>query len=324
VNEILKGLSDGTFRAHWANEVLRTPLVTESIKLLLMSIAIEDMDEAGVFSVPREMLAVRVGRGKARISERLQTAVDAGLLVRVSEGKRGSTAVYAAAIKGSACSDLNQGPLTRTQSDEEGSAYPDPNDRTEQSLGPIHRTHSTEQNKVWVRSTGRYPDDEVRTAGPNAPEKGPHKRDANVEGGTGGSSSPEDSTEDGTLFGGEDAASRRTSEKPKRAKRATVPKIPLPPDFAPDAEMRAWARENCPLVDIDVQTKAFIVRFTPEPGEKPVTRPGWGRSWKAWMVRQQGWAQERLSNVRHLRPTGTDGYRPYRNPTDQSVYHEDL
>lgn len=91
--------------------------------------------------------------------------------------------------------------------------------------------------------------------------------------------------------------------------------------------MRAWAQEACPLVDIDTETRLFILRFTPEDGEQPEERPGWTRSWKAWMVRQQGWTKERQSNVRQLRPTGTDGRHgngsgPRLNPN--ATYSENL
>lgn len=322
-DNILNGLSDGTFRARWLREVLRTCQITESVKVLLLSVGVEEMDAAGRFSVPREGMAVRIGRGKARVSERLQDAVEGGFLVRVSAGKKGSTAVYAAAIKGSACADpipesedLGKGPAIRTESEHFGSGL---QDAEPEAKGPAERTETMFGSGLQDAENS----DEVRTGGPNDPKKGPPTRAAKVGGVRGEVELLPDSTNDDFLKT-EDAASRPASQKPKRAKRATPPKIPLPVDFAPDDEMRAWARDKCPLVDIDTQTEAFIVHFTPEDGQPPEKRPGWSRTWKRWMVRQQGWTKERMSNVRQLRPTGTGGHRPYSNPTDQSVYFEDL
>jgi hypothetical protein len=162
---------------------------------------------------------------------------------------------------------------------------------------------------------------EVRIAGPNGLIKGPTIRDAKVEGFKGEAlpDLSEDEEEDFLLNEEENASATKA-----RKTRARTPKIPIPPDYAPSATLIAWARTTCPLVDIETQTVAFIDHFTPDQGEQPVKRPGWDRSWKQWMLRQQGWAKERQSNVHQLRPTGTGGYVPYRNPTDQSVYFEDL
>lgn len=316
-DQILNGLSDGTYRARWLREVLRTVQITESVKLMLLALGIEEMDPSGLVSVPREKLAVRIGRGKARVSERITGAVDQGFLVRVSAGKKGNTAVYAAAIKGSVCADLSDGangPAIRTESEHFGSglqdALPDEN-------GPAIRTETMFGSDLQDALDG----DEVRAVGPNGPKKGPAIRGAKVEGGTGEEVELPSDTEEENFFIGEAASSAKS--KP-RAKRAPASKIPLPADFAPDDAMREWARQKCPHVDIDTQTDMFIEHFTPEPGEPPEKRPGWSRSWKRWMLRQQSWHKERQSNVRQLRPTGTGSHQPYRNPKDQNVYFEEL
>lgn len=317
-DETLNGLTDGTFRARWLREVFRTVHITESVKVMLFALAIEEMDAAGRVSVPREELAVRIGRGKSRVSERVQEAVNQGFLVRVSAGKKRSTAVYAAAIKGSACADpnpepedLGKGPAIRTESEHFGSGL---QDAEPEAKGPAERTGTMFGSGLQDAKNS----DEVRLAGPNDPKKGPPMRAAKVGGVRGEVELLPDSTNDDFLKT-EDAASRPASQKPKRAKRATPPKIPLPVDFAPDDEMRVWARDKCPLVDIDTQTELFIAHFTPEPGEPPVKRPGWGRSWKTWMLRQQGWAKDRPSNVRVLRPTGTTSTGITRSTTDERV-----
>ncbi|HEY9410992.1 MAG TPA: hypothetical protein VIP77_15545 [Jiangellaceae bacterium] len=316
-DQLLNGLSDGTYRAHWLREVLRTAQITESVKVMLLALGIEEMDPSGLVSVPREELAVRIGRGKARVSERITAAVDMGFLVRVSAGKKGNTAVYAAAVKGSVCTDLSEdgkGPAIRTESEHFGS---DPQDALPDEKGPAIRTETMFGSGLQDALEG----DEVRVGGPNDPKKGPDSRGAKVEGSKGEDVDLPSDTEEENFFIGE--AASQAKRKP-RAKPAPTPKIPLPPDFTPDAAMIAWAQETCPLVDIETQTVAFIARFTPEDGEKPVKRPGWVRTWKQWMIRQQGWHKERQSNVRQLRPTGTGSHTPYRNPNDQSVYFEDL
>ncbi|MEU4410699.1 hypothetical protein AB0F88_39865 [Streptosporangium sp. NPDC023963] len=321
-DETLNGLTDGTFRARWLREVFRTPHITESVKLLLISMAVEEMDATGRVSVPREDLAVRIGRGKARVSERVQEAVNQGLLIRVSAGKKGSTAVYAAAVNGSACSDLigtsedpEKGPATRTESEHFGSGL---QDAEPESKGPAIRTEIMFGSGLQDAKN----DDEVRTGGPNDQKKGPPTRAAKVEEGVGGVELPNDSADEDFLKM-EDAAAPRAPKSSKRAKRPATPKIPLSPDFAPDAGMLAWARDKCPLVDIGTQTELFIRHFT-DPEKPQVKRPGWVRSWETWMLRQQGWAKDRPSNVHQLRPTGTGGHQPYRNPQDPSVYFEDM
>ena len=62
--------------------------------------------------------------------------------------------------------------------------------------------------------------------------------------------------------------------------------------------------------------------------EEGTERPGWDRSWKSWMLRQQDWTkqrqEQRQDNVTVLRPTGTGGHTPFQNVEDQSVYKRKL
>lgn len=88
-----------SIRARWVAEVYRTALVTDSTKLLLVLLA-EDMREDGYVSVPREVLAKRLGRNERKVSARLESAVTARLLDRVVRGNRGRTAVYRALLPG--------------------------------------------------------------------------------------------------------------------------------------------------------------------------------------------------------------------------------
>ncbi|MEU8151721.1 hypothetical protein [Nonomuraea sp. NPDC048901] len=303
--DALNGLSDGTFRAFWLREVLRTAQITESVKILLISMGLEEMDPSGRVSVPRVDLAGRIGRAPARVSERITEAVEMGFLIRLSAGKKRHTAVYAAAVKGSACSDLiegspeaGKGPAMRTESEHFGS---DLQDAIAEPKGPPSRTETMFGSDLQ----DALETDEVRTGGPNDKEKGPHKRYAKVVGGVGEEVPPRPDGED---FLKVDEASaeaapkrKRKAAKPKDPKPA-VPKTSLPADFTVTDEMRAWALEEVPFVDIDLETQLFIIHFLDRP---EIKRPGWERSWHAWMLRQKGWARDRPSNVRQLRPPGS-------------------
>ncbi len=313
-DDILNGLCDGTYRARWLREVLRSPQITESIKLLLIALAVGEMDAAGRVSVPREELATRIGRGKARISERLQEAVQRGFLVRASSGKKGNTAVYLAALDGSACADPIgdveepvKGPLTRTEND--GGKGPTTRTRTKFGSG-LTDALKDDQNNVSVRTDGRFDPDSVRVGGPKDEKKGPPTRAAKVVESVRGEVL-EDSTGEGLLDIGEDAASRPTPKPPKRAKKPAVPKTSIPADFALTDEMRQWAAEKCPRVDIEIETQLFVRHFLDHP---EIKRPGWLRSWEAWMLRQVKWDKERPAQ-----PAAPGARRPARNAAEQRL-----
>lgn len=291
-------MGDGTFRGRWVDEVFRCPLITDAARVALLAMAM-DMDEAGHVSVPREDLAARIGKGKARITERLQAAVDAGLLERTVAGKRGQVAEYVARLpKGSAYpdpnaepEDLRKGPRIRTESEHFGSGL-----QTQSSpFGSGLQTQTAPSNP------GLGPDSRTST-----PEKGSAYPDPLCSSGVKESDDLKVVEDEGSLFGVEPAAPRQPSKKP-RAKQSSTPKTTVPEDFAVTDEMRQWARQRTPLVDIDLQTERFVNHFI----DKGTKRPGWLRSWNNWMLQQQSWATERGENVRQLRPTGTDGkYAP--------------
>jgi hypothetical protein len=81
----------------WRAEVIRSTAITDGTKLLLVVMA-DDMREDGYVSVPREVLAKRLGRNERKVSARLEAAVTARLLDRVVRGNRGRTAVYRALL----------------------------------------------------------------------------------------------------------------------------------------------------------------------------------------------------------------------------------
>jgi hypothetical protein len=79
-------------------------------------------------------------------------------------------------------------------------------------------------------------------------------------------------------------------EKPKKASRKKA-EAPLPDDFAVTDEMRAWAAENAPGVDIDKATAKF--RNHAQANDR--RQRDWAAAWRNWML------NERPSNVVAIR-----------------------
>ncbi len=99
-SETLGGLlHDGTYRARWLREVLRTPQVTDSVRVLLITLALY-MDATGRVSVPREDLAGLLGRNTRKVADKVKIAMDSGFLIQTARGQKHQTAVYQAAISG--------------------------------------------------------------------------------------------------------------------------------------------------------------------------------------------------------------------------------
>lgn len=284
-------MSDGTFRGRWVDEVFRSPLITDAVRVALLAL-VPDMDEAGQVSISREDLAARIGKGKARVTERLNAAIAARLLDRTLEGKKGQIAEYAARLpKGSAKPDPIKGSLVRTESDhfgsglqtqtpEKGSGLQTQSEATERDSGPLSRTSSA--------------------------DKGSASPDPLYRDGVDVSSEVEEINTDDGLFK-EPAASQRGTKPKVARKRSTEPKTTIPEDFAITPDMREWAKRRVPEVDIDLETEIFVNHFL----DKRVKRPGWRRSWENWMLRAKSWNPKRQTsnhggNVTPLRRTGTD------------------
>lgn len=92
-------MNRGNLRDRWKREVLCTPLVSDSVRVLLLTLA-DDMREDGYVSVPRSELVKRLGKRDRLIAERMKLAVEARLLDRVQRGQKGRTAVYRAMVPG--------------------------------------------------------------------------------------------------------------------------------------------------------------------------------------------------------------------------------
>ncbi|MCM8555655.1 hypothetical protein [Streptomyces sp. STCH 565 A] len=83
--------------------------------------------------------------------------------------------------------------------------------------------------------------------------------------------------------------------------------------------MRAWSlRTFGPNLDLDYETAQFIDHFRAQ----NTRRPNWPAEWQKWIRRSAKFASERANRPQLRAVSG--GYEPYRNPTDQSVYDEDL
>lgn len=97
-----------SLRDRWRSEVVRSPHITDSTRVLLMLLA-EDMREDGYVSVPRQRLAQQLDRTERKVSQRLADAVEARLLDRVVRGQKGRTAVYRALLRVPGTSTLRDG-----------------------------------------------------------------------------------------------------------------------------------------------------------------------------------------------------------------------
>lgn len=281
----LHGLGDGTFRAHWLREVCRTPHVTESVKVLLLATGLNDMDDAGNFSVPREELAARIGRGNARVSERLQVAVEAGFLVRVAAGKKGRTAEYRAAL-----------PVGI------GSGYADP------IKGPDSRTETFFRSGLQDAENT----DSVRVSGPNEAGKGPATRDANSYMGVEIEDDLSNSDASG-LLNIEDHAKREPESRAKR-------KAAISGDFAITADMRGWAADKVPGLDIDFHTEQFVDYWISK-GER---RASWDRTWQMWMRNQKRWTDERANKPVNGRAAPRQQHQAWTSPKNENDYYKEI
>lgn len=88
--------------------------------------------------------------------------------------------------------------------------------------------------------------------------------------------------------------------KKKERYRATS----LPPEFALTDEMKAWAKDHCPDVDLQAETAHFIDHHT----AKGSTFKDWTAAWRTWMRRSKSW--------------GKPAQRPTQAPIDQSEFFD--
>ncbi|MCU1613517.1 MAG: hypothetical protein JWO98_1057 [Frankiales bacterium] len=102
-------MSRRTVREAWLSEILRSPLIGDACRVLLLHMATvstvstrggHPMTDTGRIKVAREELAEALGVKPNRITNRITEATRAGLLRKVGGGHNGQTAIYAAQVQG--------------------------------------------------------------------------------------------------------------------------------------------------------------------------------------------------------------------------------
>ncbi|MFV2195282.1 helix-turn-helix domain-containing protein [Nocardiopsis sp. LOL_012] len=81
-----------------------------------------------------------------------------------------------------------------------------------------------------------------------------------------------------------------SSLKKKRPTKRNTPEVELPDDFALSNNMREWAAQNVPEVDVEFETAQFIDYWT----SRSTRRKDWIATWRQWMRNQQKWSKDRL------------------------------
>jgi hypothetical protein len=92
-------------------------------------------------------------------------------------------------------------------------------------------------------------------------------------------SSPSPVTNVTTGDGDGEGKLERGDPQPSRGPRGTR----IPDDFAITDDMRKWATQNVPGMDIDLATKKFILHFQAASGQR-ATMVKWDAAWKKWML----------------------------------------
>ncbi|CDZ89022.1 hypothetical protein ACQR3W_21915 [Rhodococcus ruber] len=65
----------------------------------------------------------------------------------------------------------------------------------------------------------------------------------------------------------------------------------LPADFAPSRDNVAWVVEHCLLIDINESHRKFMEYYPKQVGLRGL-RVDWNKTWREWMVRAEGWAED--------------------------------
>jgi hypothetical protein len=262
-------LGDGTYRAHWLKGVIKAKHITDSVRVLLMTLALH-MDASGRVSVPRDELAALLGRNERKVGEKVTLALESGLLVRTVRGQKHRTAVYQAALDGASLSmphgsPAEAAPLRETPvgpADDSQQAGFKPPVTNSQQAG--FKPPETQQADLRM-SPGGPPDDSQQ-----AP-RGAHPSFNGVD-----VVDEKDLSEDAQLLL-LDAASRRTRKSRRR------PEVSIPEDFAVTPEMRAWAKDKGYIVDLDRETFRFINHAL----QNDRRCRDWIAAWRNWIDRAQ-------------------------------------
>ena len=87
-----------TDRDLWLDHVRRSPQITDSVRVLLMTLADKWMDESGLTKVKQIDVAVALGKQTRRLRDRYTAAITAGFLIEVARGGEGGAVTYQARI----------------------------------------------------------------------------------------------------------------------------------------------------------------------------------------------------------------------------------
>lgn len=94
-----------TVRDRWIGEVLRTPHLTDAVRVALLALAHHEMDDAGIAEFRLNELGEWIGRHYKRGGDRISAAIAAGFLERISRGQRNGRGRYRATFPALASSD---------------------------------------------------------------------------------------------------------------------------------------------------------------------------------------------------------------------------
>ncbi|MFG1963151.1 hypothetical protein [Nonomuraea sp. NPDC049028] len=313
-------LGDGTYRAHWLRAVMRSPQVTDSLRVLLMTLALL-MDANGRVSVPRKDLAALLERSDRKMADKFKVALKSGFLVQTARGQKNQTAVYMAAIDGRILSMTVGGhPETSSLSmtvggqaeHSQGDGYKHPENE------PQAGRHDSQGDgykhpESWDPSLSMTPEGQAEESMSDS-QHDPRGSSQGYKGsGVEEAFDLEASEGSGSLFD-----VRREAKPEQKPDESAKRKTQVPKNFAITHEMRAWAAEKTPLVvDLEFETEQFVDHWT---GKREL-RADWLATWRTWMRNQQKWTT--AANARQ-KPSGQQGNgsgsqvpeigKPRRNP----------
>jgi hypothetical protein len=323
-------VSGETYRDRWISEVFRTPLITDSVRVALLAIAPE-MDEDGLVALRRADLAARLDRTDRRTGDRIAAAIEAGFLKRLSRGQRNGPGQYRGTLPDSRSSGHPGGPKN-------GAVLGTPGGPEENSL---QDSFQPEENSGLqdTRGASRQPFDPSVFRTPGGPEE-----EARIYKDRARAHSNGDRTthhHDGEHAGGDSAVVvplfeeiENPSLRSHTAERSSVKSTHASDDDAFDAfwaiyprkvakgaARKAWAKAMKDGADpAEVITGARRYATDPRRVEADIRYTAHPATW----LHAERWADEPAPAPAPEPARAANGHRPWTNPTDQSVYYEDL
>jgi hypothetical protein len=311
-------LGDGTYRAHWLRTVMKTPQVNDSLRVMLMTLALY-MDANGRVSVPREDLVALLNRSDRKMADKFKAALESGFLVQTARGQKHQTAVYMAAINGRILSMTIGGQAEQTKGAELSLTV---GGQAENSQGDGYKHPENDDQAAPGNSQGDgYKHPENLEPHLSATPGGQAERS-----GADSQHDPRGSSQGYKGFGVEEDFDLDASERSGSlfdVKREAPPepapksKTAVPKNFPITPEMRAWAAEKCPLVvDLEFETEQFVDHWT----AKRELRADWLATWRTWMRNQQKWTAARSAQQQDRPQPGRGSRQPTPLPSRVGGY----